>query len=319
MISATDVKTSARQLGFSACGLAPAARVAPWQEERVRQWLAAKRNGNMDYLERHLQLRLDPTLLVEGAQTVVSVALNYYPRQTLSARGYSFARYAYGKDYHDVVRRKLRQLMAALGLDEPADGRPFCDTAPIDERYWAWRAGLGWIGRNTQLIIAPTAAGDRQAAGGSYFFLGELVLTREADAYDAPIASRCGKCRACIDRCPTRALSGEGLDARRCLSYLTIEHRGELPPDTGELMGQCVYGCDRCSEACPWNRLSQPATDPDLQPTEEFLGMTQADWNALTPERYRRLFKGSAVKRAKYEGLMRNIRAARKASDKIEH
>lgn len=300
-LSAQQVKAEALRLGFAACGLAPALPLDAAHAARVRQWLAEGRHGDMAYLANHLEKRLDPRLLVEGAQTVVSVALNYYTGTSLAPEGYDFARYAQGRDYHDVVREKLRALMAALGLQEHTDGRCFCDTAPVDERYWAMRCGLGWNGRSGQLVI-PGA--------GTYFFLGELILLHPADAYDSPVPSRCGTCRSCIDACPTGALLGDGsLDARRCLSYLTIEHRGDLPADTGDHMGHCVYGCDRCAEACPWNRFARPTAETDFQPSDALRRMTADDWQHLTPEQYRTLFKGSAVKRAKYEGLLRNIRA----------
>lgn len=295
--SAETVKTRAREAGFSACGIVPAEKVASWRVAQVRQWLDAGRNGTMDYLSRHFEMRADPTLLVPGAKSIICVALNYFPALSQQEPTYHFARYAYGQDYHEVVRRKLRQLQEQLGLT----GRAFCDTAPVDERYWAWRSGLGWLGRNTQLIV-PHA--------GSYFFLGELMVMEEADAYDEPMASRCGSCRACIEACPAGALSADkGLDARRCLSYLTIESREDLPAEAAGQMGNCVYGCDRCAEACPWNRFAQPTQEADLQPREAFLQMTAADWQQLTREQYQQLFKGSAVKRAKYEGLVRNIKA----------
>lgn len=299
-LQADRVKAEALRLGFSACGLSPAGPLRADHAARRLRWLREGRHAGMDYLARNLALRLDPRRLVPGARTVVSVALNYFV-PAAPAAGYTFARYARGLDYHDVVRDRLRRLLGALGLEEHRHGRVFCDTAPIDERYWAVRGGLGWQGRNGQLIV-PGA--------GSYFFLGELVLTLPADRYDRPVPSRCGTCRRCLDACPAGALLGDGqLDARRCLSYLTIEHRGALPPGTGELMGRCAYGCDRCAEVCPWNRLARPTGVAEFAPRPELLAMTDEAWRALTPEDYRRLFKGSAVKRAKYEGLMRNISA----------
>ena len=177
----------------------------------------------------------------------------------------------------------------------------FCDTAPVDEHYWAWRTGLGWLGRNTQLII-PQA--------GSYFFIGTLILTEEIDAYDQPQPNRCGTCTRCIEACPTCALSKEkGLDARRCLSYLTIEHRGDLPPFAAQSLSPCFYGCDRCQEACPHNRFATPTPCTDFHPSEELLRMTPTDWETLDRDTYLRLFKGSAVKRAKLSRLQRNIKA----------
>lgn len=306
ILSASAIKAAARQLGFAACGIAPAEPMAEPYASRLKQWIAEGQHGEMDYLERQLEMRLDPRLVVEGAQTVVSLALNYYPRTTLSPEGFDFARYAYGKDYHDVVRQRLRLLMAELGLEEHTDGRPFCDTAPIDERYWARRCGLGWTGKNTQLII-PRA--------GSYFFLGELLLKHPCDHYDTPMEeSFCGTCRRCLDACPTQALDGEHLDARRCLSYLTIEHRGALPEAIKAKLGRCVYGCDRCAEACPWNKFARATDVDEFCPSEALQAMTADDWRRLTVEQYRQLFKGSAVKRAKFEGLQRNINAI-EASD----
>ncbi len=306
ILSSKKLKAEALRLGFSAVGVSPAEAVATWRADDVRRWLADGRNGEMEYLANNLEKRLDPRLLLDGAKTVVSVALNYFPGETLSPEGYRMARYAYGQDYHDVVRRKLRELMAALGLEEHRDGRVFCDTAPVDERYWAWRSGLGWQGRNCQFIVPGC---------GSYFFLGELLLVHPADEYDRPAyphggATPCGTCRRCIDACPAGALSDDGgIDARRCLSYLTIEHRGALPSDAARRMDGCIYGCDRCAEACPWNNFARPTGEADFAPSEALRSMTAADWQSLSEEDYRRLFKGSAVKRAKYEGLMRNIRA----------
>lgn len=304
MLSATHLKQQAAELGFSACGLAPAAPVDPQRAAELKRWLAKGCQADMHYLENNLDKRLNPCLLVEGARTVVSLAVNYYSSQVSPASGsaYRLARYAYGTDYHEVVKQLLRRLMQQLGLEEGRDGRVFVDTAPIDEKYWAQQCGLGWRGRHSQLIL-PRA--------GSYFFLGELVLVHPADVYDAPMQSRCGNCRRCIEACPTGALRGDGtLDARRCLSYLTIEHRGPLPPEAAGSLSPCFYGCDRCAEACPWNlRFASDTPIADLQPREALLQMQNEDWKALTLEKYRQLFRKSAVKRAKFEGLKRNIDA----------
>lgn len=310
ILSASLIKATAQRLGFAACGMAPAEPMAEPYASRLRQWIAEGQHGTMDYLERQLEMRLDPRLVMEGAKTVVSLALNYYPERTLSPDGFDFARYAYGKDYHDVMRQRLRLLMSELGLEEHIDGRPFCDTAPIDERYWARRCGLGWTGKNTQLII-PRA--------GSYFFLGELLLKHPCDHYDEPMTeSLCGKCQRCLTACPTQALNGEHLDARRCLSYLTIEHRGELSEEVKEKLGRCVYGCDRCAEACPWNKFARATEVAEFQPSEALQAMTADDWANLTIEQYRQLFKGSAVKRAKFEGLQRNISAVQSGGSGAE-
>ena len=310
MLSAATLKEQAARLGFSACGIAPAEPVAAWRAEELKAWLAEGCYGEMDYLARNVDKKLDPRLLVEGARSVVSLAVNYYPGSdgfdlTTEENGpnaWHLARYAYGTDYHDVVKQMLRELLAALGLEEGSDGRCFVDTAPVDEKYWAVRCGLGWRGRNTQLII-PNA--------GSFFFLGELILTHECDVYDEPQRNRCGTCHACMDACPTQALRGDGtMDARKCLSYLTIEYRGDLPEEAKAKMSPCFYGCDRCAEVCPWNRKYARRTDVTLlQPREAILAMKPDDWKSLTREKYQELFRKSAVKRAKFEGLTRNLSA----------
>lgn len=303
-IQSDTIKAEAQRLGFAACGLAPAEPVAPAHVTAFHQWLLDGRQADMRYLDRHEPLRRDPRQVMPEARTVVAVALSYYPAQRLRPDQWQFAYYAYGHDYHDLMRQRLDQLATSLrNLGLPV--RTCCDTAPLPDRYWAWRAGLGWLGRNACLILPRL---------GSYFFLGELLVGAEADHYDSPLPGGCGDCRRCLTACPTGALSaGQPIDAARCLSYLTIEHRGPLPPHTARLMGTTIYGCDRCQMACPHNAHPQPTSEPDLQPSPEFLAMQPADWLALTPDRYRTLFRGSAVKRAKYEGLMRNIRAVAEA------
>ncbi len=274
-----------------------------------RQWLKEGHHAGMQYMANHLELRLNPLLLLPAAQSILVVALNYFPRQPLNKSQYQFAYYAYGQDYHDVVRSKLRNLLQAChphnADTEPSDSRVCCDTAPLLERYWAWKAGLGWIGKNTQLIL-PKA--------GSYFFIGAIITTHPFDHYDNPQPSRCGSCTRCLQACPTSAIghsrdSFPQLDANRCLSYLTIENRHDIPTDSATHMGNTIYGCDRCQQACPHNRHATPNTTPELQPTDHFLAMQPDDWQHLTPDTYRQLFRHSAVKRAKYEGLMRNIQA----------
>lgn len=298
------IKAEALRLGFDACGIARAGEVEEPSRTALLHWLSQNKHAGMGYMANHADIRLDPGLLMENAQSIVCVALNYYPQTHLKEEQYRFAWYAYGKDYHDVVKEKLQSLLTGIRQQVPeANGRVFCDTAPLLERYWAQQAGLGWIGKNTQLII-PHA--------GSAFFLGEIVLDIELD-YDRPLPNRCGNCTRCLNACPTNALEAPyQLDARRCLSYLTIEHKGEIPEEAAGKIGNCLYGCDRCQQVCPWNRFAHPTDIPELQPSEAFLSMTPGDWETLSVERYRELFKGSAVKRAKYEGLMRNIRAMKK-------
>ena len=297
-----QIKAEALRLGFAACGASPAAEVDAPHRHNLERWLAEGCEADMAYMAANTDKRCDPRLLVEGARTVLSVAMNYYPSQFIPKESYQLAWYAYGEDYHTVMKEKLFQLLAFVKevLPQVKECRAFCDTAPLLERYWAWRGGLGWIGKNTLLII-PRA--------GSTFFLGELVIDQPL-TYDEPMKSRCGNCTRCLDACPTKALvEPYRLDARRCLSYLTIENRGEIPTEAAACMGNCIYGCDRCQQACPWNRYAEPCHEERFTPRQSLLSMTPAQWDNLTVEQYRTLFKGSAVKRAKYEGLMRNIRS----------
>lgn len=303
--SSSDIKAEALRLGFFACGIAKADKV---DESYAKGFLCRIEDhdfADMHYMYENVEKRLDPRLLVPGVKSIVSLALNYTPAKSLDKDRYQIAAYALGKDYHDIMKRKMWQLVANLGL---TDGyRCFVDTAPILERYWATKAGIGWIGRNQQLII-PHA--------GSMFFLGEVFLDFEV-SYDSPMKSRCGKCHNCIDNCPTHALTQEDdgktrLNAQLCLSYQTIENRGQLSDEAKAAMSTSIYGCDRCQTACPWNRFAIPNTTDELQPSEELLAMQNSDWENLTEESYRRLFKGSAVKRTKYTGLTRNIAAVAK-------
>ncbi|MEG2854380.1 tRNA epoxyqueuosine(34) reductase QueG [Bacteroides sp.] len=300
MLSSAHIKAEALRLGFSACGIASADAVDKTTAMAFHNWINGEKQAGMAYMKNYTDKRLDPRLLMDGTQSIISVALNYYPVEQLPHNGYQLAWYAYGRDYHDILKAKLTQLQECI-LEQFPDSisRVFCDTAPILERYWAWRTGLGWIGKNTQLII-PHA--------GSCFFLGEIFIDRIADAYDTPLASHCGSCTRCLNACPTNALESPYLlNAERCLSYLTIEHRGDIPPAEARKMGNKIYGCDECQKACPWNRFATPCQTPELHPSPALLSMQKSDWHSLTVEQYKALFKGSAVKRAKYEGMVRNI------------
>lgn len=310
ILSAAEIKAEASRLGFYACGIAPAEPVDSNHRQYYEEWLRQGAHGSMEYLANHIPLRFDPRELVPGTQSIVCVALNYYPPEFMDDREGCLSWYAYGKDYHEVMKEKLRQFMTQILSHIPEEqkaeimpGRAFCDTAPVLERYWAWKAGLGWIGRNHQLII-PKA--------GSTFFLGELFLTLPADSYDSPQKNRCGNCRKCIENCPTHALTPEGFDARRCLSYLTIENRGEIPQWAATHMEPCFYGCDRCQAICPHLRFARPTDEKSFHIRKELKHMTRRQWQQLSVEEYRELFRGSAVKRTKYEGLMRNIKSMTK-------
>ena len=288
VFSSEQMKAEALRLGFSACGIAEARPVDEATATASRRWIASGGHADMHYLENNIDKRLDPTLLLPGARSIIVVAMNYAPASRLPEGEYQIADYALGQDYHDVMRSRLRRLSE--------DGKICVDTVPILERYWAWQAGLGFIGRNRQLII-PGA--------GSMFFLGEFVSTRAADHYDQPMPERCGTCHRCLDACPTGAL--QEFDAGRCLSYQTIENRGEIDEDVKDKLGTTIYGCDRCLRATPQFKESHPTAESAFQPTEALLQMSPDDWKQLTEEQYRTLFKGSAVKRAKYPGLKRNI------------
>ena len=298
------IKAEAKNLGFYACGIAKAEAVDSITADNYRHWIAEGRHASMHYLADNIDKRLNPRLLMDGVKSIICVALSYAPSEKIPSHQYQIAYYAYGKDYHDVMKQKLHTLAAACGI---TTYRAFCDTAPVLERYWAERAGLGWTGRNHQLII-PHA--------GSMFFLGELFVTEELE-YDTPMRNRCGRCHACIDACPTSSIISDqssiisdqsSFISNNCLSYLTIEHRGPIP-HSSFLIPNSIYGCDICQLICPWNRFAVPTSEPSFRPSEALLTMTKERWHNLTEEQYRTLFKGSAVKRAKYAGLMRNISA----------
>lgn len=285
-LSSTHIKAQAADLGFVACGISPAGKVRPWHASHYLRRIKLGHFAGMDYMLRNVEMRLDPCLLLPGVKSIVSLALNYMPHRQQRA----ISLYAQGRDYHDVMRERLQTLMQRIG----ASGRCFVDTAPVMERYWAWRGGVGHFCRNG-LIAVP--------GYGPTVFLGELFLMEETDAYDKPLDDGEDEQMGWTSLCP--ALTPEGLDARLCLSYLTIEHRGELPADLR--LTSTFYGCDRCLRSCPEFRDARPTDEPAFQPSEPLLAMDEQQWRTMTVEQYRDLFRGSAVKRAKYEGLQRNI------------
>ena len=300
------IQAEARRLGFEACGFAKAVPVSEEMAHVLDHWTSSGYHADMQYMERNRHLRLDPTQLVPGCQTLIVVALNYYPQQLLPHEGYQIAYYAYGKDYHRVVKDKLLQLLTYVKALVPGvEGRAFCDTAPLLERYWAVQAGIGFIGRNRQLIIPGK---------GSYFFLGVLAIDAALATPSSSVPRdvfSCGDCKRCFIACPTGALTLEGIDCRRCLSYLTIEHRGPIPEEMAKRLGRRIYGCDTCQQVCPHNRNAQPTEEIAFTISPDVAALTPEDWHALTPERYKELFKHSAMERAGYEGLMRNITVPR--------
>lgn len=304
ILSSVWIKAEAERLGFSACGFAEALPVEEKHGMFLHEWVQRGAHADMAYLERNMEKRSNPACLVEDCRTIISVALNYFPATFIPEHHPQISWYAYGRDYHEVMKEKLQTLLETIQKQYPdasVTGRCFCDTAPVLERYWAWQCGLGWIGRNKQLII-PHA--------GSTYFLGEIFLNQEVDYYGVPMADRCGNCLRCIEHCPTKALTlHKGLDARKCLSYLTIENRGEIPVEAATRMNPYVYGCDRCQQVCPHLKFAVPTHEKDFAPTPELLSMDWEAWKELTPESYRKVFKGSAVKRAKFSGLQRNVNA----------
>ena len=296
MTASEKIKQHALSLGFDACGICRAE--SSGEEDNLREWIELNYQGDMSYLERNIEKRDDPRLLVTGAKSIVSVALNYYPHEKRDEAFPKFAYYSYGKDYHFVVKDKLKQLLAYIQTIFPdTEGRFFCDSAPVLERFWAAKAGLGFIGKNTLLIIPGK---------GSFFFLGELIINQELD-YDIPINLSCGSCTLCLQACPTGAIEKPNLvNATRCISYQTIEKKGEQDEDVST--DNWVYGCDVCQLVCPWNRFSQPHTTPEFIPSPEFLALDLAALQTMNQEKFSSIFSKSAVKRAKFAGLQRNVR-----------
>ena len=294
-----SIEAEALRLGFSACGFAKAEPVSDEMAQIVDYWVELGYHADMQYMERNRHLRLDPTQLVPGCKTLIVVALNYYPKQLLPNENYQIAYYAYGKDYHRVVKDKLYELFAYIKTLMPdVEGRAFCDTAPLLERYWAVKAGLGFIGRNRTLIIPDK---------GSYFFLGVLAVNAELEGETHDMPSSCCNCKRCLIACPTGALTPDGIDCRRCLSYLTIEHRGPIPEEMAQKLGRRIYGCDTCQQVCPHNKNAQSTEENAFDMSSEVAKLTPEGWSGLTPECYKELFRHSAMERAGYEGLMRNL------------
>ncbi len=290
-------KDIAHELGFQFCGISQA-RFLEEEAPRLEEWLRRNYQGNMKYLEENFDKRLDPRKLVPGARSVVSLLYNYYPRQDWNSP-LKMARYAYGEDYHIVIKDKLRDFIARLQEKLGSiHGRVFVDSAPIHERAWAQRSGLGWIGKNSLLL-------HRQM--GSYFFLAELIVDIEM-APDGPVSDYCGTCTACMDACPTDAIPEPYVvDGSKCISYLTIELKEEIPISFKGQLQNWIFGCDICQEVCPWNRFAKPHHEPRFDADEALPEMKMEDWVELTDEAFGKLFRKSPVKRTKYSGLMRNI------------
>ena len=303
-----NIKRKAYELGFDAVGIARAGFLDDYAPV-LENWLARGHHGKMAYMENHFDKRLDPRILVPGARSVIVLLHNYYPKQKQPADTYQIAKYAYGKDYHFVLKDKMRQLVRWMEAEiGQIVYRVFTDSAPVLERQWAQRAGLGWIGKNS-LLLRP--------GKGSFHFIAEIITDVEL-TYDPPATfDRCGRCTRCIDACPTQAiLPDRTIDARRCISYLTIELKDEkLPQEFSGKWNDWIFGCDICQDICPWNGFSLPHTEPAFDPHPQLLQMNRHHWETLDRNTFNELFRKSAVKRTKYEGLMRNIEFVRKSSE----
>ncbi len=297
------IKDKAKDLGFMACGISRAGFLAQ-EAPRLEAWLRSGMHGQMQYMENHFDKRLDPRLLVDGAKSVISVLLNYYPPQRQTPETYKISKYAYGEDYHFVIKDKLRELLQFMQQTiGEVNGRAFVDSAPILDKAWAKSAGLGWVGKNGNLL-------NKQS--GSFFFIAELITDLELEP-DAPVTDHCGTCTACIDACPTEAIAAPYVvDGSKCISYLTIELKDQIPSAFSGQFNDWVFGCDICQDVCPWNRFSKPHSEPRFNPHPELLGMDKRDWEEITAETFGKLFKKSAVKRTKLAGLHRNIAFATK-------
>jgi len=293
------IKSEAKQLGFDFCGISKAEFL---EEEagKLEQWLKEGKHGQMHYMENYFDKRLDPRLLVDGAKTVISLLYNYYPENTQRADAPRVSKYAYGHDYHEVIRSKLNALLQVLQEKiGQISGRAFVDSAPVLDKAWAKKSGLGWVGKNSNLINKEQ---------GSFFFIAELIVDLEC-AYDGPVKDYCGTCTRCIDACPTEAIVAPYVvDGSKCISYLTIELKENIPEEFKGRMDNWVFGCDVCQDVCPWNRFSRPHREPLFQNTTGLLSLDEPAWQEMTEDTFNRVFKQSAVKRTKYKGLMRNLR-----------
>ena len=298
----------AEKMGFDACGIASATLLEK-ESTHVEQWLEGERECEMGYLTRNKEKRYDPRLLVEGTKSIVTVLYNYFPKQPLGdGEHFKIAKYAYGADYHDVLKRKMRLLLERIETQtgKLENTRVFVDSAPVLDRAWAVRCGLGFIGKNTSLIHPKK---------GSFFFIGHLFLPLDLTETGQVMTNRCGRCTKCLDACPTGALEAPfRIDARKCISYLTIEYKGSLEGLDPERFKGWMYGCDICQDVCPYNRFALPNLEPDFQPSEPLLNMKEQDWKSLSKTDFDTLFKHSAVKRAGFEGLKRNIEFIAKAN-----
>lgn len=295
-----QIKAEAQRLGFSFCGISKAGFLEE-DAPRLESWLNKNMHGEMHYMENHFDKRLDPTKLVENSKSVISLLLNYYPEEQQQKDTYKVSKYAYGEDYHFVIKDKLKDIVHFINDNiGEVDARVFTDSAPVLDRAWAQKSGLGWIGKNGMLINKKQ---------GSFFFVAEIILDLELD-YDNPITDHCGTCSACVDACPTEAiLPNKVVDGSKCISYFTIELKDEvLPKELNGKFNDWMFGCDICQDVCPWNRFSLSHNEPKFKPNEKLLNFSKNEWDEITEEVFQEIFKKSPVKRTKFKGLKRNIK-----------
>ena len=292
------IKNEAKRFGIIYCGVSRAEFLED-EAPRLEKWLKMKMNGEMKYMENYFEKRLDPSKLVDDAKSVISLAYNYYPKDLQNKEAPKVTKYAYGMDYHYVIKEKLNFFLSFI-KDKIGDvnGRAFVDSAPILEKAWASKSGIGWVGKNSNLITKQV---------GSFYFLAELIVDLELD-YDGIESDHCGECTACIDSCPTQAIvEPYVVNGSKCISYFTIELKENIPNEFKEKFEDWVFGCDICQDVCPWNKFSKPHKEPLFQSTSELMKMSRDEWNEITEETFNKIFKNSAVKRTGYKGLMRNL------------
>ena len=292
------IKAESKRLGFLSCGISKAGFLES-EAPRLENWLNQNRHGEMKYMENHFDKRLNPTLLVDGAKSVISLLLNYYPSELQNSDSYKISKYAYGQDYHFVIKEKLKELLHAIQTEIGAvSGRAFVDSAPVLDKAWAAKSGLGWIGKNSNLLTQKV---------GSFYFIAELIVDLELE-YDNATTDHCGTCTACIDACPTEAIVAPYIvDGSKCISYFTIELKENIPMEMKGKMDDWMFGCDVCQDVCPWNKFSKGHSEPLFSPNPEVMAFNKKDWEEITADTFAKVFKNSAVKRTKLEGLERNI------------
>ena len=295
------IKNKSIELGFISCGISKSAFLEN-EIGRFESWLKNNYHGQMSYMERNFDKRMDTRKLVDGSKSVISLLFNYYPSKEINNNSFKISKYAYGKDYHFIIKDKLKTLLSSMRNEiGEIDGRVFVDSAPIMEKAWAKKSGLGWIGKNTNLISKKT---------GSFFFIAEIIVDLELE-YDNEVTDHCGSCTACLDACPTDALyEPYKIDASKCISYFTIELKEQFPNDLKKDFNDWIFGCDICQDVCPWNKFSRPNEEPLLNPLKEINQYSKKDWLELTDEVFKVVFKGSPIERTKFNGLKRNIQYA---------